>query len=172
MKQLVRALIACCCSIFALGCDQQGRLVDEPGLEKLARGVSTESDVRAAMGRPDTVWEEESGERVLEYPKGPNGVRTWMFDIDKAGTLAGWRQVLTEENFKQVTVGMSMDQVRRLLGKPRSTMQFRLKNEEVWDWLYEEGPGSGMRRLFNVHFDIGTRQVVRVSSSDDPDVRP
>lgn len=172
MKQLLRAMLAFCCSILALGCDQEGRLVDEPGLEKLARGVSRESDVRAAMGRPETVWEEESGERVLEYPRGPNGVRTWMFDIDKSGILVDWRNVLTEENFKRVKPGMSMDQVRRLLGKPRSVVQFRMKNEEVWDWLYEVGPGTGTRRLFNVHFDIGSRQVVDVSGSDDPDIRP
>ncbi|WP_151446103.1 outer membrane protein assembly factor BamE [Lacisediminimonas profundi] len=170
MKQLVRAFFAFFCSIMALGCDQQGRLVEEAGLEKLARGVSSEGDVRTAMGRPDTVWEEESGERVLEYPKGPNGVRTWMFDIGKDGKLKDWRQVLTEDNFKRITPGMSMDQVRRMLGRPRSTMQFRLKNEEVWDWLYQEGPGS--RRLFNVHFDIGTRVVTRVSTSEDPDVKP
>jgi outer membrane protein assembly factor BamE (lipoprotein component of BamABCDE complex) len=169
MKQLVRAFFAFVCSIAALGCDQQGRFVEEAGLEKLSRGVSSEADVRAAMGRPDTVWEEEGGARTLEYPKGPSGVRTWMFDIDRAGTLKDWHQVLTPESFKRVTPGMSLDQVRRLLGRPRTIVQFQLKNEEVWDWLYEEGAGS--RRLFNVHFDIDSRTVTRTSSSEDPDIK-
>lgn len=171
MKQIARAFLAFVCSLLALaGCDQQGRLVEEPGLEKLARGISTEGDVRNAMGKPEMVWEEESGERVLEYPRGPNGVKTWMFDIARDGKLRDWRQVLTEENFRKVSPGMSMDTVRRMLGKPRSTVQFRLRNEEVWDWLYEQGAGS--RKLFNVHFDIATQKVARVSTSEDPDVKP
>lgn len=170
MKQLVRAFFAIVCALGAAGCDQQGRFIEEVGLEKLSRGVSTEAEVRSAMGQPETVWEEEGGERTLEYPKGPNGVRTWMFEIDKGGTLKDWRQVLTPENFKRITPGMSLDQVRRILGRPRSVMQFRLKNEEVWDWLYEEGAGN--RRLFNVHFDITSRVVTRVSSSEDPDLKP
>jgi outer membrane protein assembly factor BamE (lipoprotein component of BamABCDE complex) len=155
--------------VLALGCDQQGRLVEEPGLEKLARGISSEGDVRTAMGKPEIVWEEEGGKRTLEYPKGPNGVKTWMFEIGPDGKLKDWHQALTEENFRRVTGGMAMDDVRRLLGKPRSTAQYRLKNEEVWDWLFQEG---GTRRLFNVHFDMASRRVLRTTTSDDPDIKP
>ena len=144
MKQLMKAILAFACTVFALGCDQQGNFSEEPALSKLAKGISSEGDVRNAMGKPDTVWEEENGERVLEYPRGPNGVKTWMFDIGRDGKLRDWRQVLTEESFKRVRPGMSMDEVRRLLGRPRSTVQFRNRNEEVWDWLYQEG---GTRRL-------------------------
>jgi outer membrane protein assembly factor BamE (lipoprotein component of BamABCDE complex) len=169
MKQLMKAILAFVCAVFALGCDQQGNFSEEPALSKLAKGISSEGDVRNAMGKPDTVWEEENGERVLEYPRGPNGVKTWMFDIGRDGKLRDWRQVLTEDSFKRVRPGMSMDEVRRLLGRPRSTVQFRNRNEEVWDWLYQEG---GTRRLFQVHFDIGTRQVRMSTTADDPDIRP
>lgn len=144
-------------------CDRQGRPVEEFGLDKLAKGVSTEGDVRVVMGQPETVWEEEDGTRALQYPKGPEGVRTWEFTIDKSGKLKDYRQLLTTENFSQVTPGMSKDEVRRMLGKPRSIAQFKLKNEEVWDWRYQD---VTVPSLFNVHFDMGTGKVNRTSTSE------
>ncbi len=166
MKQVLKAVFASLCALLALGCDQ---FSEEAALAKLAKGVSSEGDVRNAMGKPDTVWEEDNGERVLEYPRGPNGVKTWMFDIGRDGKLRDWRQVLTEDYFRRVQPGMSMDEVRRLLGRPRSTAQFPNRNEEVWDWLFQEG---GTRRLFQAHFDLQTHKLRMTSMADDPDIRP
>jgi outer membrane protein assembly factor BamE (lipoprotein component of BamABCDE complex) len=169
MKRGLKAIVAFFCGLLALGCDQQGRLMEEPALSKLAQGVSTEGDVRNAMGSPEMVRDSGAGEKVLEYPRGPNGVSTYMFDIGGDGKLRQWRQVLNEEYFRRVQPGMSMEEVRRLLGKPRSTAQFRMRNEEVWDWLFQEG---GTRRLFQVHFDITTKTVRMTTMADDPDIRP
>ena len=80
-------------ALFA--CDRQGRPIEEFGLDKLAKGVSSEGDVRNVMGQPEMVWEEEDGTRTLQYPKGPEGVRTWEFTIDKSGKLKDYRQLLT-----------------------------------------------------------------------------
>ena len=145
------------------GCDRQGRPIEEFGLDKLAKGISSEGDVRTVMGQPETVWEEEDGTRALQYPKGPEGVRTWEFTIDKSGKLKDYRQLLTQENFAKVSQGMSRDEIRRMLGKPRTVVQFKLKNEEVWDWRYQD---ATMPRFFNVHFDITSGKVTRTSSSD------
>ena len=153
------------CLLSMVGCDQQGRPIQEFGLEKLAKGVSSESDVRMAMGQPETVWEEDGGERTLEYPKGPMGARTWIFEIDKDGKLRDYRQALTEATFAKIKPGMSQDNVRRLLGKPRTVVQFKRKNEEVWDWRYLENGTT--TRLFNVHFDINSGVVTQTSASDD-----
>jgi len=166
MKQLVCIITACFLFFLVAACDRQGQPIQEPGLEKLTKGLSTESEVRMAMGQPDTVWEEEDGARTLEYPKGPEGARTWMIDIGKDGKLKDYRQVLTEENFSRITAGMSKDAVRRMLGKPRTIVQFKLKNEEVWDWRYLQP--TQVPRLFNVHFDIDSGKVTRTSSSEDP----
>lgn len=163
MKQLLRGILAIGCAFVMSACDQQGRPVQEFWMEKLEKGISTESDVRMVMGQPGTVWEQEDGARVLEYPTGPEGSRTWMFDVAKDGTLKDYRQVLTEENFANVTPGMGMDAVQRMLGKPRSAVQFRLKKEEIWDWHYLDGTTP---RLFNVHFDLVTGKVTQTSSSD------
>lgn len=165
MKRWIHSVIATSFIVLLAGCDQQGNFVEQAGLEKLAKGISSESDVRMAMGQPETVWEEENGARTLEYPKGPMGHRTWMFAIGQDGKLQDYRQVLNEENFANIKPGMSQDAVRRLLGKPRTSVRFQLKNEEVWDWRFLKSHAES--RFFNVHFDIDSRQVTRTSSSDD-----
>ncbi len=108
--------------LMTAACDRQGKPIEEFGLEKLQRGVSSEGDVRMVMGQPDAVWEEDSGTRVLAYPKGPMGARTWYFEVDESGTLIDYRQVLTEENFAKIQPGMSKDDVRYLLGRPRTVV--------------------------------------------------
>lgn len=163
MPNWMRNLLAIGASLLAFGCDQNGRPIEQFGLDKLHPGESSENDVRNVMGQPDTVWEDAGGGRTLEYPKGPEGVRTWMFAIDGNGKLIGYTQVLTEDNFARIRVGMEREQVRRMLGKPRTVATFGRKNEEVWDWRYLENNTS---RFFNVHFDIGTGKVTGTSSSD------
>lgn len=166
MKTLLAGLLALACLLLVVACDREGRPIQEFGLDKLAKGISTEADVRGVMGQPDTVWEEENGARTLEYPKGPEGARTWMFDIDRSGKLVDYRQVLTESTFGAIKPGMSRDEVRRMLGRPKSVAEFRLKNEEVWDWRYLDV--TQKTRLFNVHFDRNTGRVTGTSASPDP----
>ena len=165
MKRTLRGMLGIGLAVALLACDQKGQFVEEFGLEKLARGISSESDIRMVMGQPDTVWEEENGARTLEYPKGPAGARTWVFHVGPDGKLVDYSQVLTEENFARITPGMSKDAVRHMLGRPRTVVQFKLKNEEVWDWRYLQS--SHETRLFNVHFDIDSGKVTRTSSSED-----
>jgi len=163
MKQWFHAGIALLLAATLAACDKQGRPIEEFGLDKLAKGISSEGDVRTVMGQPETVWEEEDGTRALQYPKGPEGARTWEFIIDKSGKLQEYRQLLTPENFARIKPGMSKDDIRRMLGKPRTVVQFKRKNEEVWDWRYLE---TGSQRLFNVHFDMDTGKVTQTSSSE------
>jgi outer membrane protein assembly factor BamE (lipoprotein component of BamABCDE complex) len=163
MLKLTAAILLALLATGLAGCDRQGRPVEEFGLDKLSRGISSEGDVRNVMGQPETVWEDDDGTRALQYPKGPEGVRTWEFTIDKSGKLKDYRQLLTQENFSKVRQGMSRDEIRRMLGKPRSIAQFKLKNEEVWDWRYQD---TTMPRLFNVHFDMTSGKVAGTSTSD------
>lgn len=166
MTRLISLVLAAICALLIGACDRQGRPIQEFGLDKLSKGISTEGDVRGVMGQPETVREEDDGSRILEYPKGPMGHRTWFFMIGKDGKLVDYRQVLTEENFSNIKQGMTMDAVRRMLGKPRSVAQYKLKNEEVWDWTFMQPDQK--TRLFNVHFDITSGKVTRTSTSEDP----
>lgn len=166
MTAWIATVFALISALFLAGCDKQGQPIEQFGLDKLAKGISTEGDVRAVMGPPDTVWEEEDGARIMEYPKGPEGARSWMFRIDPNGKMQDYHQALTAENFAKVQPGMTKGDVRWLLGKPRSVVPYKLSGEEVWDWRYlATNPG---RQLFNVHFDMQTGKVKRVSNSDDP----
>lgn len=146
------------------GCDQQGNFTEQVGLDRLAKGVSSEADVRLVMGQPETVYEEDDGSRSLQYPKGPEGARTWVFVIDKSGKLQDYKQVLTPENFARIQPGMSKDAVRRILGKPRTVVPFKMKNEEVWDWRYLDGVDT---KFFNVHFNMSSGKVTQTSSSTE-----
>ena len=157
------ATLAVLLALLVGGCDREGQPVQEFGLEKLAVGVSTEADVRLAMGPPETTWEEENGARILEYPKGPEGARTWIFSIDPKGRLVEYHQALTAQNLARVQPGMSRDDVRRLLGKPRTVVPFKRLNEEVWDYRYLD---NQQPRLFNVHLDQSTGKVIKTSNSD------
>lgn len=160
MKNFLRALSGLVCGFLMFGCGQG----EGYGLEKLTKGVSSEMDVRNAMGEPEIVWEEDNGVRTLEYPKGPEGHKTFMVNLDAQGIYQTYTQVLTEQNFAAITVGMSRDEVRRKLGKPRGIAKFALKNEEVWDWRYLTG--SNTERFFNVHFDAESGKVTQTSASD------
>lgn len=162
-SKLAKSLVAACAALLALGCDRDGNPVQEFGLDKLNKGVSTEAEVRGVMGQPDSVREESGGGRTLEYPKGPQGVRTWMFRIGADGKLADYQQVLTDDNFDKIQKGMTREEVRIMLGRPRTVVPFARKKEEVWDWKYLH---VHEERLFNVHFDMDTGKVVRMSISE------
>lgn len=162
---VVAAFVLACTGLLA-GCNRNGQPIEELGLEKLERGVSTEGDVVNAMGRPDTVRAEANGERVMEYPRGPMGPRTWFIVIGADGKVKDWQQVLTEQNFGRVQAGMTQEEVRHLLGRPNSVVRFSLKQEEVWDWLYRDAVMQ--KRLFNVHFDEKTGKVTGTSSTEAP----
>ena len=159
MTNRITLLLALALAFTSSACDREGRPVEQFGLEKLTVGMSTEADVRMAMGQPETTWEEENGARILEYPKGPEGARTWIFSISPNGKLTEYHQALTSENLARVTPGMSRDDVRRLLGKPRTVVNFNRLKEEVWDYRYLD---NQQPRLFNVHMDQASGKVTRM----------
>lgn len=165
MKRGLGSVLLAILLAVGAGCDREGRPLQEAGLDRLAKGVSTEAEVRMVMGPPDSAWQESDGSHILQYPKGPEGGRTWQFVIDPSGKLRDYEQILTERNFARITPGMTREQVRRILGRPKSVVPFQRKNEEVWDWRYLVDTGG--TRFFNVHFDLRTGNVVRTSTSDN-----
>jgi hypothetical protein len=105
--------------------------------------------VKTRVGAPGTVWENADGSEVWEYPMGPAGVQTFMIDIGTDQAVQAVHQVLREEYFSKVVAGMSRDDVRRLLGRPKEVWYFPSRDEEVWVWRYLEVN----YRFFNVLFD-------------------
>ena len=87
-------------------------------LKDMTPGVTTEAQIRDQMGKPETERTFTDGSKRFEYPRGPQGLNTYMVDIDRDGKLQAITQVLTAANFAKIRMGMSEDEVRRLLGKP------------------------------------------------------
>jgi outer membrane protein assembly factor BamE (lipoprotein component of BamABCDE complex) len=176
LKLLTVAVLAAAVSLS--GCDdQQGQQAvqklkeffnavkpDALLLKDLTPGVTSEAQIRDQWGKPDTERTFTDGSKRLEYPRGPQGLNTYMVDIDRDGKLQSITQVLTAANFAKIYVGMSEDEVRRLLGKPGQVAVFPLKPETVWSWKWREA-GVTEEGIFNVHFDQ-YHKVYTTSRSD------
>lgn len=161
------------------GCDQQR-------ITELEEGVATEADVRARFGEPEKTWNAADmanvpatggaaaamaapGARTLEYNRQPEGMVNYMITIGADGKMSALRQVLNPQNFAAVLPGMSMEQVRKLLGKPLKTTRFALKNETHYDWRFLNPPNTAM--IFGVVFDADLR-VISSASVVEESVNP
>lgn len=179
LRPLTVVTVAVLAAVVALaGCDdQQGERAvqklkalfnavkpDALLLKNMTPGVTSDAQIRDQMGKPDTERVFTDGSRRLEYPRGPQGLNTYMVDIDRDGKLQAITQVLTAANFAKIHVGMTEDEVRRLLGKPGEVAVFPLKPETVWSWKWREG-GVTEEGIFNVHFDRD-QKVYTTSRSD------
>ncbi|WGS51305.1 outer membrane protein assembly factor BamE [Paraburkholderia sp. D15] len=176
LKLSLAAALAACLALG--GCDQQQSdqavqklkaffnavKPDALLLKDMTPGVTTEAQIRDQMGKPETERTFTDGSKRFEYPRGPEGLNTYMVDIDSSGKLQSITQVLTAANFAKIHVGMSEDEVRRLLGKPGQVAVYPLKPETVWSWKWREG-GVTQEGFFNVHFDQ-FHKVYTTSRSD------
>jgi len=126
---------------------------DAISLKELKPGVSNGYEVRERMGQPTMEWKNVDGTLTWEFPRGPEGIVTYMIVIGPDNILREIRQVLTDENFARIEKGLTKEQVRRLVGKPARMTTFALKNEEVWDWKYQGEGRPNTMEFFHVHFD-------------------
>jgi len=124
-------------------------------------------EIRSTFGTPGTVWKNPDGSEVWEYPLGPVGVQTYMITIAPNQTVREVREVLSEEYRDKVQAGLSRDEVRRLIGKPRETAYFPARDEEVWTWRFQEF--NFRYRLFHVLFDR-TTGIVRSTMTIDEEL--
>jgi hypothetical protein len=128
-------------------------------------GVS-EQDLQAEYGAPAEVFKNTDGSVTWEYPLGPTGHKTYMVDIGPDRQVRRVSQVLSDEQFAKVQPGMSLDQVHRMLGRPKEINRYPGPGEEVWSWRYRQA--NLWYQFFNVHFDPADGKVMRVSRIEDP----
>lgn len=131
-------------------------------LPKLKPGLTTTQALRRIMGAPTTTWTDDDGTQTWEYPRTPEGTANYMMVIDANGLLREVRQVLCDEYFARVSVGMSRADVRRLLGQPAHEQSYARSGETVWDW--KTTAIANAPAFFNVHFDAHGR-VRRTSTT-------
>jgi hypothetical protein len=142
------------------GCDNQAIVDLEPG-------NATEADVRVKFGEPEKIWDGDGGVRIFEYNRQPAGHRNYMIHIGTDGKLIAIRQVLTPTNFAKVLPGTSMEDVRRLLGKPGKVVPYELKRETYYSWRYLADQGN-TSMIFNAVMGPEMR-VVRTETLVDPE---
>jgi hypothetical protein len=143
LKKILAGVLSGLMAAFLPACDGVN-------LEKLKPGVTSLQAVREIMGEPTMEWRDADGSLTWEYPRTPQGLVNYMIDFGPDQVLREVRQVLTEANFARVRAGMSMPEIRRLLGRPAHEIYFPLKKEHVWDWKIKAD--AGMEQFFNVHF--------------------
>lgn len=103
---------------------------DRVATGELQAGQSTVADMKQKMGEPANVYREGDKE-VWEYPLGPEGVRTYMMTVNAQGTLEKIDQVLVEANFKRIQPGMTISEVRRILGRNSKEQRFGMTPNEL-----------------------------------------
>ena len=109
--------------LAAAGCDRVAT-------GELQAGQSTVADMKLKMGEPASVYREGDKE-VWEYPLGPAGVRTYMMTVNAQGTLEKIDQVLVDANFKRIQPGMTITEVRRILGRNSKEQRFGMTPSEL-----------------------------------------
>jgi len=134
-----RALPLLLPTLFAAGC---------ASFSAIAPGASGQQ-VEKLVGAPTSVWKNPDGSEVWEYPRGPLGVETFMVTLGSDHAVREVRQVLNDETIAKLHVGMSRDEVRRMLGKPRYIGFSDYTDEEIWSWRYQQQNPM----FFNVLFD-------------------
>ena len=103
---------------------------DRVATGELQAGQSTVADLKLKMGEPASV-NREGDKEIWEYPLGPEGVRTYMMTINGQGTIEKIDQVLVETNFKRIVPGMTITEVRRILGRNSKEQRFGMTPNEL-----------------------------------------
>lgn len=98
---------------------------------------ATLEQVTAQLGSATGRYPLPQGGTRLEFARGPFGKHTYMVDMDAAGRVLGWQQVLTENNFNEIRDGLSRDELLFRLGRPSQRRGGGWQGGEVWSYRYE-----------------------------------
>ena len=126
------------------------------------RPGQSEAELRARMGPPTGRYALADGGAKIEYARGPLGKHTYMVDVDAAGRVRGWEQVLTEARFEALPIAAPQADVRQQLGRPSETRVGWRGVGEVWSYRYE----SLFCRWFQVWLVEG--RVREAAFAEDP----
>jgi len=130
----------------------------------LKPGEARLEDVLRVMGQPSMRWQDSDGTQQLAYPRGPEGVHTYMVRIGSDGRMQSIENVMDTKTFARIRSGMSKSQVLKALGpsEPSWAVYFKARDELVWVWRYCDEWNELAR--FNVLFDAD-KEVVRSTMS-------
>ncbi|MBW8759559.1 MAG: outer membrane protein assembly factor BamE [Burkholderiales bacterium] len=122
------------------------------------RAGTPRDEVLRMMGPPTATYTMPDGHERLEYNRMPFGRHTYMIDLDAAGRVAHWEDVLDERHFAAIQPGMTRADVLRLIGPPSFTSNYH-RPEPGFTWNY--GFATPLRCIvFQVPFSEATGRVV------------
>ncbi len=78
----------------------------------------TADEVQQRMGPATARYAMPGGGMRLEYNRMPMGLQTYMVDLGADGRVIRWEQVLDENHFNRIELGVTADDVLRMLGPP------------------------------------------------------
>ena len=123
------------------------------------------ADVVARMGQPTSEYRGPDGTRRVEFARGPFGKHTYMVDVNPQGQVIRWEQVLTEQNFFNLAVGMSEAEVLYNIGRPSEVLSIPRRQEQVWSYRYD----TYERCIwFQINIDQPTKKVTALGKGTDP----
>ena len=162
LGNFARGLVQIAIAAFVLaGCDFTY------GPNQLKPGASID-DVRRQMGAATDEKRNPDGTRVWWYVRGPQGFHTYKIIFDKDERVVTITQVLTEQNFRNIVADKTTkEDLLELLGRPRETMTYPNRQEEVWTWRYQDG-------TFNkyLHVSMNLSGVVRAYTTENESTSP
>ena len=130
MKHRLSRRLAVLAAAFALaGCATYSPRDVRPGMSG--------AEVEAIMGPPHARHAQPDGGTRLEYARGPQGLHTFMVDLDAQGRVLGWQQVLTEANFNAVASGTPVPELLRRLGRPMAVRGGGWQPGQVWTYRFD-----------------------------------
>ncbi len=112
-----------------------GCAVGQYGPSQETLGMSKEQ-LSERMGNPTGEWTTGEG-TLLEYARGPYGKHTFFITLDAQQKVVRSSQVLTLENFDKITLGMTAEEVRRLIGRSFEVASLARDRGEVWSYRFE-----------------------------------
>lgn len=139
-----------------------------PPLMRLRIGETEAAVIKLADRKPNEIYVNKDGTRILEFSNQPDEPNTYLVTMDAKGGVTRVEQALTSEQLARVKPGMRRDDVLRLLGKPGRANARAVTGETVWEWTPERSIPSTIR-VFHVYFDL-TGQVTQTDEKSAPDV--
>jgi hypothetical protein len=109
-----------------------------PGLTRLEAGID-ETALRQRWGEPTGRYQLPAGTR-LEYATGPYGWETWMVDLDAAGRVMAWNQVLGYGRLSDLQMKlpqMNREQLLLAIGRPGERRSGGRQGGQVWSWRFD-----------------------------------
>jgi outer membrane protein assembly factor BamE (lipoprotein component of BamABCDE complex) len=129
----------------------------------ISAGMS-ESEVSSQLGKPVAIGRLPSGEEYWDYSRQPFGYTISRVTFTADGRVREVRNLLTEDNFKNLRVGMTPDEVAAVVG-PSAPSERRVYAGGTKSWVYRYYD-LGVTKLLNVIFGADNRVLTHYTEWD------